>query len=233
MSCRCSTEKNHQEHEKAVALIMSVRCRWIPVQALLRLAINTAVGLAKSACPGVPCATQCETAGERRWGSMIRRPVIRRSNTSCNGRLSRILGRPVTWCGIGLRRERVPAQRPEGPAPSRQRLPVPVRAMSAQVKLAVTVCSVRRGDRGSAPVTCLIHFQSSGSILTRPAHYPSSETRSVPDRRWTFLPPSTRPPQSALQLLGAGDVGVARVQWKRLHLATPTCGGRTALFADL
>jgi hypothetical protein len=60
-------------------------------------------------------------------------------------------------------------ERPEGPAPRRQRLPVPVGAMSAQVKLAITVCSVRRGDRGSAPVTCLIHFQSSGSILTRPA----------------------------------------------------------------
>jgi hypothetical protein len=44
---------------------------------------------------------------------------------------------------------------------------------------------------------------------------------------------TTRPPQSALQLLGADDVGVSKVQRKlRLHLPAPACPGRPALFGD-
>jgi len=44
---------------------------------------------------------------------------------------------------------------------------------------------------------------------------------------------TTRPPQSALQLLGADDVGVSKVQRKlRLHLPASACPGRPALFGD-
>jgi len=53
------------------------------------------------------------------------------------------------------------AKRPEGPALSGQRPPLPARAMSAQVKLASPVYpiySVRRADRGPAPITRLIHL---------------------------------------------------------------------------
>lgn len=53
------------------------------------------------------------------------------------------------------------AKRPEGPALSAQRPPLPARAMPAQVKLASPVdpvYPVRRADRGPAPITCLIHL---------------------------------------------------------------------------
>jgi hypothetical protein len=53
------------------------------------------------------------------------------------------------------------AERPEGPALSRQRPPLPARAMPAQVKLASPVdpvYPVRRAGRGPAPITCLIHL---------------------------------------------------------------------------
>lgn len=53
------------------------------------------------------------------------------------------------------------AKRPEGPALSGQRPPLPARAMPAQVKLASPVdpvYPVRRADRGPAPITCLIHL---------------------------------------------------------------------------
>jgi hypothetical protein len=53
------------------------------------------------------------------------------------------------------------AKRPEGPALSGQRPPLPARAMPAQVKLASPVdpvYPVRRAGRGPAPITCLIHL---------------------------------------------------------------------------
>lgn len=53
------------------------------------------------------------------------------------------------------------AKRPEGPALSGQRPPLPAPAMPAQVKLASPVdpvYPVRRADRGPAPITCLIHL---------------------------------------------------------------------------
>jgi hypothetical protein len=53
------------------------------------------------------------------------------------------------------------AKRPEGPALSGQRPPLPARAMPAQVKPASPadpVYPVRRTDRGPAPITGLIHL---------------------------------------------------------------------------
>jgi hypothetical protein len=53
------------------------------------------------------------------------------------------------------------AKRPEGPALSGQRPPLPARAMSAQVKLADPVYPiylVRRADRGPTPITRLVHL---------------------------------------------------------------------------
>ena len=49
------------------------------------------------------------------------------------------------------------AQRPEGPALSGQRPPVPARALPAQVKLANPVDPVSCADCGPAPITRLIH----------------------------------------------------------------------------
>ena len=73
-------------------------------------------------------------------------------------RLGRLVKRTVGRCGAGLRRECVHAKRPEGPALIGQRSPMPARAVPAQVKLASPVDPVRRADRGSASITCLIHF---------------------------------------------------------------------------
>jgi hypothetical protein len=53
------------------------------------------------------------------------------------------------------------AKRPEGPALSGQRPPLPARAMPAQVELARPVdpvYPVRRAGRWPAPITCLIHL---------------------------------------------------------------------------
>jgi hypothetical protein len=76
---------------------------------------------------------------------------------SRGGRLRRI----VDWAVACLRRQRMNAKRPEGPALSGQRPPLPARAMSAQVKLTspvYPVYSVHRADRGPAPITRLIHL---------------------------------------------------------------------------
>jgi hypothetical protein len=72
--------------------------------------------------------------------------------------LRRIVNGAVVWCGTGLRRERMHAKRPERPALSGQRPPLSARAMRAQIKLAHPVYSVRRADRGPAPITRLIHL---------------------------------------------------------------------------
>jgi len=61
-------------------------------------------------------------------------------------------------CGLGLRCEGTEAKRPEGPALSGQRPPVPTRAVSAQVQLAHPGYPVPCADRGPAPVTRLIHI---------------------------------------------------------------------------
>ena len=89
---------------------------------------------------------------------MIRRFRYLPQQTRPRRRLRRILDRAVARCGTGLRRERVHAQRPEGPALSGQRPPMPARALSAQVKLAHPVDPIRRADRGAAPITGLIHL---------------------------------------------------------------------------
>jgi len=63
------------------------------------------------------------------------------------------------------------AQRPEGPALSGQRPPLPARAMSAQVKLAgpaYPAYPVRRADRGPAPITRLIHLPPPAGPLPDP-----------------------------------------------------------------
>lgn len=90
----------------------------------------------------------------------------------------------------------------------------------------------------------------SQSLSTDTGRPPSARYRLGPDAQPASLPEfrdsprprpevdvhspvSTRLPKPALQLLGAGDIGVARVQWKRLHVIAPACDGRTALFADL
>jgi hypothetical protein len=72
--------------------------------------------------------------------------------------LRRIVNGAEVWCGTGLRRKRMRAKRPERPALSGQRPPLLARAMRAQVKFAHPVYSVRRADRGSAPITRLIHL---------------------------------------------------------------------------
>ena len=82
-----------------------------------------------------------------------------RSIRRCGGRLRRIAERAVACGGAGLRRERVHAQRPEGPALRGQRRPMPARAPSAQVQLAHPVDPVCRAGRGSAPITRLIHLR--------------------------------------------------------------------------
>jgi AcrR family transcriptional regulator len=109
-------------------------------------------------------------ASRRGRGGIIRRSIIWRSNHACGEWLCRIADRAVACCGAGLRREHVHAEGPEGPALSGQRPPLPARPLSAQVQLANPVYLVRRADRGSAPITRLIHLPP-----------PSSATRF---RRW-------------------------------------------------
>jgi hypothetical protein len=62
----------------------------------------------------------------------------------------------------------MPAKRPEGPALCGQRPPVLARAVSAQVKLANPVYSVRCADRGPAPITCLVHLLPPAGPLPGP-----------------------------------------------------------------
>ena len=92
---------------------------------------------------------------------MIRRPIIWHRDHVLRQRLRRLLDRAVARRGTGLRCQGMHAKRPEGPALSGQRPPLPARAMSAQVKLAspvYPVYPVRRADRGPAPITRLIHL---------------------------------------------------------------------------
>ena len=72
--------------------------------------------------------------------------------------LRRVVNGGIVWFGTGLRRERIRAERLERPALSGQRPPLPARAMRAQVELAHPVYSVRRADRGPAPITRFIHL---------------------------------------------------------------------------
>src|SRR5215470_13944675 len=65
-------------------------------------------------------------------------------------------------------------ERPEGPALSGQRPPVLARAASAQVKLANPVYSVRRADRGPAPITCLVHLMPPAGPLPGPGAQPAA-----------------------------------------------------------
>ena len=61
---------------------------------------------------------------------------------------------------VSLRRERMLASGPDGPALREERRPQPVRAVPAQVQLAVPLDAVDRSDRRPAPVTHLVHLRS-------------------------------------------------------------------------
>ena len=94
--------------------------------------------------------------------SMIGRPVLCCPRRRLRPRLRRVLDRAAACCGTGLRCQCTVAKRPEGPALSRQRPPVPARARPAQVQLASPVDPVYPvpcADRGPAPVTRLIHLR--------------------------------------------------------------------------
>jgi hypothetical protein len=88
----------------------------------------------------------------------MRSPTIQAIAIAGYSELRGIVNGAVVWCGTGLRRERIRAKRPERPALSGQRPSLPARAMRAQVKLAHPVYSVRRADRGPAPITRLTHL---------------------------------------------------------------------------
>ena len=96
-------------------------------------------------------------AGWRSAGITARNSIGGMGGDYASGeRLRRIVDR-----GVGrLRRKRMHAERPEGPALSGQRPPLLARAMSAQVKFADPGYSVRGADRGSAPITRLSHLPS-------------------------------------------------------------------------
>ena len=86
------------------------------------------------------------------------------------------------------------AKRPEGPALSRQRPPMPARAMPAQVKLAHPVYAVPRADRGPTPITGLIHLPPPAAV-TRVLMGAPPRTRDRlygPVDRFTPLPPIRR-----------------------------------------
>ena len=80
----------------------------------------------------------------------------------------------ANWAVACLRRQRLHAKRPESPALSGQRPPLPARAMSAQVKLANPVYPVRRADRGPAPITRLIHPPPPAGPLPGPGAWPAA-----------------------------------------------------------
>src|SRR5260370_16682127 len=65
------------------------------------------------------------------------------------------------------------ASGPDGPALREERRPQPVRAVPAQVQLAVPLDAVDRSDRGAAPVTRLVHLRSPS--VDKPCH--SGEVR--------------------------------------------------------
>ena len=73
--------------------------------------------------------------------------------------MNRPAGFPATASVTGLRRERMRAQRRDGPALGGERGPLPAGAVGAQVELAEPVHAVRRTGRGSAPITRLVHFR--------------------------------------------------------------------------
>ena len=109
--------------------------------------------------PAIPRARR-HRSGQPPGAGQHDRPVHHLAQRhGCGGRLRRIAERAVACCGAGLRRERVHARRPEGPALGGQRRPLPARALSAQVQLARPVDPVCRAGRGSAPITGLIHLR--------------------------------------------------------------------------
>jgi len=122
-----------------------------------------------SSAPAIPLARRRRsTPAAMGRGSMNRRRIIGRSKHACGERLRRILDPAVPWCGTGLRRERMHAKRPEGPALIGQRPPLLARAMPAQVKLADPIYPVRRTDRRSASITRLIHLPPPAGSLPDP-----------------------------------------------------------------
>ena len=114
------------------------------------------------------------------------------------------------------------AKRPEGPALSGQRPPLPTRAMSAQVKLASPVhpvYSVRRADRGPAPITCLIHLSPPAvrcRVQVRQLHHIDYSPRQLgfPARPFVRPPGTTARPRVGLRRRSPssrlGDVALRR-----------------------
>jgi hypothetical protein len=102
------------------------------------------------------------------------------------------------------------AKRPEGPALSGQRPPLPPRAMSAQVKLAspvYPVYPVRRADRGAAPITRLIHLPHLPSVAgSRSAqlHHIDRSPRQSGFPAWPRVRPSRAPSPGPELVCGAG-----------------------------
>jgi hypothetical protein len=126
----------------------------------------------------------------------------------------------VDWVVACLRRQRMHAQRPEGPALSGQRPPLPARAISAQVKLANPVYPVRRADRGPAPITRLSHLRHLLALPDRPRvrHCPPLLGQSGPARRQSS---SSRLGGGAPRRSAQGPQRAARLRSVPIHTERP------------
>ena len=101
-----------------------------------------------------------------RLGAVARAPLILRAWSVCMGQTTpteAMTAAPQTKALTEMiaTRVRMHTKRPEGPALSGQRPPLPARAMPAQVELASPVDPVYpvcRAGHGPAPITCLIHL---------------------------------------------------------------------------
>ena len=153
-------------------------------------------------------------------------PLVRRQ-PRLRQRLRRVLDWAVAYSGNGLRCEGMHAKRPEGPTLSRQRPPLPARAMSAQVKLAspvYPVYPVPRADRGPAPITRLIHHPPPDGPLPDPG--PRSCTLLITHRVNALSRRPTRPLQGQ-----AYHADTIRVSPCRYRAATPPARYRPVRYA--
>ena len=163
--------------------------------------------------PAIPRARR-HRSGQPPGAGQHDRPVHHLAQRhGCGGRLRRIAERAVACCGAGLRRERVHARRPEGPALGGQRRPLPARALSAQVQLARPVDPVCRAGRGSAPITGLIHLRPPSGPPPGPGARPAVPYGLLVDcsRRSVCCPgPAASQPSGATARSGAGSRGAGR-----------------------